>query len=73
MSFIPHGQLSDHAKTQKYYGGVAFRFRGQCAGLVPYEIGNLFGDFNSLSVLDENTGRAPRPTPTMIDIGSGST
>ena len=42
---------------------------GQGAGLVDHERVDLLEALQRLGILDEDAGPAPRPTPTMIDIG----
>ena len=49
--------------------GLAF---GQRAGLVDDEGVDLLHPLERLGVLDQHAACAPRPTPTMIDIGVAS-
>ena len=45
---------------------------GQGAGLVDDQRVDLLHALQRLGILDQDAGRAPRPTPTMIDIGVAS-
>ena len=59
-------------RRRRHDGDDARLALGQRAGLVDHERVDLLQALERLGVPDQHAGLAPRPTPTMIDIGVAS-